>query len=866
MTGARRAIVVLGIVVGFGGGLAGVRSAAAAPDPFHAEPAVKVIELAAGATAPGTIALRNDGTSAVVASGITAEPGCDDALVDTSSLAGFMLPAGMSRSISITCRAAPASMQRCNYSVRSVAGDVLLGFEAVCAYAGAATLVPSASTVDFGPVVIGQVARATIELHNTGTAAVDRLFVELTDLAGNFAVSAPCNPDARECDGAISSVPAGGTTNVVVMCTPRSIGTQTAQLYIATSAGTRLSAPVALNCTAAEAPGPVISVSPTAIDVGAVEVVNATAHATVHIANAGNAPLTLLDVQIIDGGTGAAADWTYTAQSPCLPGIPPACDLAVAPTTPSGEPKTSSVDLDLVFDPSAIAARGATLLIHYNDTADRSLSIPLHGIGQGATLDLVGGPTVLDFGTLPINTTASLVVQVLNRGSRALTDGSFTVTPTGAPSGLPFSVTPGPPFSVPTGAAPTSITVACKPTTIGVASADLQITALDAVSQPIGLALRCAGAMAGAPNQTLIAAPPALLLGEVRVGSRPMFPLAITGIGGAISISSAALGSLDSTLSVTGAPGTTPTTLELLASPQADASIANQLIVTPAVGTPLNVAITGTAVTAKYDVSNAISLGTFCVDQATSARILELSSTGTATIGLTAPALASSDSPFDLELVTPLAYPASLAAGQRAIIAATPRRRAEPGMVSDDVIWSTDVADTTGEVTARTRLTATFLKSGTALAPRELNFEPTPIHLDTDNAQEVVLRNCDSSPIQLDPPDVPAPFSIDSPSLPSVLQPGELTTFSVGFHPTKAEMFTRELTITSPQLIGMQELTVTLSGLGTTGVVGVDGGAATASTDQTSFYACGGCASHDASGAAVVVAAALCALIPRRRR
>jgi hypothetical protein len=133
MTGARRAIVVLGIGFGFGfgGGLAGVRSAAAAPDPFHAEPAVKVIELAAGATAPGTLALRNDGTSAVIASGITAEPGCDDALVDTSSLAGFTLPAGMSRSISITCRAAPASMRRCNYSVRSVAGDVLLGFEAV---------------------------------------------------------------------------------------------------------------------------------------------------------------------------------------------------------------------------------------------------------------------------------------------------------------------------------------------------------------------------------------------------------------------------------------------------------------------------------------------------------------------------------------------------------------------------------------------------------------------------------------------------------------------------------------------------------------------------------------------------------------
>jgi hypothetical protein len=857
MTGVRCTIVVLGIVIGFGAGFAGLRSAAAAPEPFHAEPAVKVIELAAGATKADTIVLRNDGASSVVAGGITAEPGCDDALVDASSLAGFMLPAGMSRSISITCRAAPATMQRCNYSVRSVAGSVLLGFEAVCAYAGAATLVPSASTVDFGPVVVGAVARTTIELHNTGTAAVDRLFVELTDLAGNFAVSAPCNPDARECDAAISSVPAGGTTSVVVMCSPRSTGAQTAQLYITTAAGTRLSAPVALSCTGNDATGPVISVSPTAVDVGAVEVINATAHATVHIANVGKATLKLLDVQIIDGGTGAAADWTYTAQLPCKPGIPPGCDLSV-------DLNLASVDLDLVFDPSAIAARGATLLVHYNDTADRSLSIPLHGIGQGATLDLVGGPTVLDFGALPLNTTASLVIQVLNRGSRALTDGSFTITPTGAPGGSPFSVTPGPPFSVPTGAAPTSITVACKPTAVGAASADLQLTAVDALSAPIGIALHCAGATAGAPNLTLTATPPELLLGEVRVGSRPVFPLAIAGIGGPISISAAALAFPDPSLTVTGAPDTTPTTLELLATPQSDAIIANQLIVTPTSGAPLDVVISGTAVTARYDVSNAISLGTFCVDQATTSRILELSSTGTATIGLTAPALASSDSPFDLELVTPLAYPASLAAGQRAVIATTPRRRAEPGMVSDDVIWSTDVADTTGAVTARTRLTATFLKSGTALAPRELTFAATAIHLDTDNAQEVVLRNCDSSPIQLDPPSVPPPFSIDSPSLPSVLQPGELTTFSVGFHPTKADMFTGTLTITSPQLIGT-DLTVMLSGLGVTGSVAVDGGTTADSTERTSFYACGGCASHDASGAVVVVAA-LCALIPRRRR
>ena len=41
-------------------------------------------------------------------------------------------------------------------------------------------------------------------------------------------------------------------------------------------------------------------------------------------------------------------------------------------------------------DVAAIGARDAALLISYRDSADRSTSIPLHGVGQGATLELVG--------------------------------------------------------------------------------------------------------------------------------------------------------------------------------------------------------------------------------------------------------------------------------------------------------------------------------------------------------------------------------------------------------------------------------------------------------------------------------------------
>jgi len=842
VTGGLRTLVVLALGI-----TAGARRAAAAP-PFHAVPPVQVIELPDKTS--DAIVLHNDGAAAVVVGSITAEPGCDDA-VQASPLDGFMLDAGATQSIAITCKPAPAGMKRCGYRVRSATDAVLLELEAVCAYAGAPTLSPSATAIDFGSVAVGGSAPVSIELHNTGTATIHHLFIETTDLAGNFAVSAPCNPDVRACDAAISAVPADGKTNLVVRCTPRAPGVQTAQLYVTTDTGTRLTQPIALTCTGAATMAPVISVWPSAIDVGAVEVLDATAHATVHVTNAGTGTLHLLDVQIVDSGGAAAADWSYIGHAPCSAGIPPACDLIVPlDTTPP-----PIVDLDVGFDPSAIGVRDATLLIHYNDTADRSISIPLHGIGQGATLDLLGGPAVLDFGTLPLNTTAALTVLVTNRGSRALTDGGVTLT---LATGSPFTVTPSPPFSVATGGVPTMITVECRPTTAAVTSATLAITAPDTQSPPINLALRCAGDSA----TTLTATPPALLLGEVRTGTRPGVPILIAGVSGSTPISSVALATPNSILTVSAAT-IPPAMLTVTAAPLVDGDLANRLIVTPGSGPPLAVAISGVAVTAGSSVPPAVSLGTFCVEQPTTSRILELSSTGTATLALTAPTLASDDSPFDLALVAPVVYPTTLAPLQRAVITATPRRSAAVGVVTDEVIWPTDIA---GAASDRTTLTATFLKSGTAIAPGMLNFSKTPIHLDTVNAQEVTLRNCDASPIQLDPPAIPAPFSIDSPSIPSVLQPGELTTFSVGFHPTKAGPAKGTLVITSPQLIDVQ-LTVMLMGEGfANGGGSSDAGSATSGVEQTSFYACGGCAANDAPGALVLATAVLYVLVPPRRR
>ncbi len=818
--------------------LAGARGAAAAPPPFRAEPQVQVIELAANGSASGTITLRNDSPADVVAGSITAAPGCDAAAVHASPLTGFTLPAGQTRPITIMCTPAPASMQRCGYQVISTLGSVLAEFEAVCAYAGSPTLVPDTSAINFGAVAVGSSVSQTIALHNTAASPIAKLFVELTDPADDFAAAAPCNPDARECDAAIPVAPADGTTNLVVTCTPRSVGPQATQLYLATGAGTHLAAPIALTCTGTAATTPVLSASPGAINAGAVEVIGATAKATVHVGNAGTGPLRLLAVQIVDGGTGAATDWTVAARAPCTSGIPPSCTLTDGQT----------VDLDLVFDPSAIGVRDTTLLINFHDTADRSISIPLHGIGQGATLDLVGGQTIFDFGVLPLNATGTLTFQVANHGTRDLTDA----TPTAMPAGPPFTVTPSPTFAVTT-AAPAVITVTCKPTAAGMFTTDLSLAAPDVQGPAIDLTLRCAGD----PTLALTATPPAILLGEVRTGSQLVQHVAIASTGAPASITSAILETPQPSLTVGGAPAMTPATIDLTAAPNTDDSLADRLLVKPASGPPLAIPITGAAVTATYSVPAAVSLGTFCVEQPTTPRILPLASTGTATIGLSAPALQLGDSPFDLELVAPLTYPTTLAPNQQAIVTVTPKRQAVAGLATDDLIWTTDVD---GATTTHTTLTATFVDNGGAISPPALAFGAAPVHVETRNAQQVTLQNCDVSPLQLNTPQISAPFSIDSPNFPNTLLPGETATFSVGFHPTKLGSAMQTLVITSPQRPNVQ-LTVVLTGKGIVTDPVTDAG----SPPPPHQGHCGNCASSDPSGALALGLAALCVLVPRRR-
>ena len=165
-----------------------------------------------------------------------------------------------------------------------------------------------------------------------------------------------------------------------------------------------------------------------------------------------------------------------------------------------------------------------------------------------------------------------------------------------------------------------------------------------------------------------------------------------------------------------------------------------------------------------------LDIGTFCINQPTTQSSLALQSTGTATIGLEAPALATMPSRFELSPTTPASYPTALAPGQSAIVAITPQPQQLATTLTDTITWTTD--DEVAPV-ATTQLTARFIDSGGAIAPPALDFGRVVVHISEDNGQRVVIQNCNGSPLMLDAPLIKAPFSIDSPNIPTLLNPNE---------------------------------------------------------------------------------------------
>ncbi|HSN27726.1 MAG TPA: choice-of-anchor D domain-containing protein [Kofleriaceae bacterium] len=790
----------------------------------------------------GTETLQNT-TATSVTTAVAQDPSCVPGLgfQVAGGMNPFALAGSATKQITVTCPTGTPGIERCLYHATDNAnGAELSDFLQVCVAGTSATLQPSTQTLDFGSAVtVGTAAMLPLVLHNAGTATITRVFLQTTDLAGDFGFALPCNLAAPYCDANIAAVGSGNDVTLQVQCTPQSAGMHTANLVVATDSSQVLSQAVQLRCGAVASTGPVLAVDPASIVVASpVEIGSGSATTTLHLSNAGSGPLLVTDVRAVDLDTGAAIDWSYVARGHCTGQIPPQCQLDAG----------DEVDLDVTFDPSQIAARHASLIVTYKDSQQRSRAIPLEGAGGGATLLLAAGPPMLDFGVVPAGRSSSIDLLVANGGTR-----DTTAMLSAMPAGPPFSLTPAA-SAIVSPSATTKITATCSPTAAGTFVTTLTFDSADAFANaPISLPATCEGS-----TQPLFATPSTLTFGEVRTTAGPVTktvmvqstgaPLTLTGQPTLDTASSSiTLGQLSST--------TTPATFDVTIDPSAEGDLTNGISIATSDQT-IKIPLTGRVVKPGYAVDPMLDIGTFCINQPTTQSNLTLQSTGTATIALQQPQLQMIGSPFDLSPTTPLSYPALLSPGQPAIVGITPHPQLQRMTVTDTITWTTDVE---GAPTATTQVTAHFIDSGGAIAPPALDFGKVIVHLSEDNGQRVVIQNCNANTLMLDAPTIKAPFSIDSPTIPSQLAPNETATFSIGFHPTRLGVFSGALLISSPQLAS--PLSVSLSGESIAGNPMPDAGSGTPPHPGDSGC---GCESSHVGGTPLLVIALV--LVLRRRR
>jgi len=755
------------------------------------------------------------------------------------SIAGgnpFTLPGTSGKTITFACTNAKLGIERCTvHAVDANTGDPLADLAGVCERVNAADLTATTPTLAFGSVNVGDTVALPLVLTNNGSSPIGKLFFETDELDDNFEIALPCNPDAPACDGNIVALGAGGSTNVVVHCSPRTSGAHTAHLEVATDGGLHLPAPVTLTCTGVDATSPVLGVTPHTVTIAApVDVVSGVVHSTVYLSNLGSGTVQITDIRPVDIDTGAAFDWSFTLGGTCT---------TVNCMLTAGQ----QVSVDLAFDPSQAASRRALLLVLFRDTIDRTLAIPLDGTGLGATLQLFGTPTTLDLGSIPVGKSTSAALHFANTGNRSTT-AMLGLLPVG-----PFSLAPPTTLTV-TPTAIADLTATCTPTTAGAAGTTISAATTDTIAMTtIQVATTCTGT-----TTPLYTMPTGIDFGEVRLDGGAVSQMFDVVSNGA-PLTLADNPHLDTTNAniIVGVPtgSTTPASFAVTVTPQAEGDLASHITVDDTSGDTLEVPISGRIVTASYDTPGTVDIGTFCVNQATTSPNLTLTSGGTATIGVVTPVL-STGAPFDLGLVAPTLYPALLPAGKSATVSITPYRQTGKTTLTGTVTWSTDVAS---KPTATTMVTAEFIDSGGAIAPTSIEFLDVPVHLFVANGAPVTIQNCSNSVLDLEPPTISAPYSIDSPNFPTQLQPSETATFTVGFHPTTVGRFTADLLIKSPP---QPPLVVHLDGTSTTEPApGSDGGSGNG-VGTTSFYACS--CNSNAPGGGVPILLALLVIVRRR--
>jgi hypothetical protein len=649
----------------------------------------------------------------------------------------------------------------------------------------APALSASASSLNFGQVLVNSKASKTVTVTSTGTAPAT---ITAGSVTGGGYTATYAGVPVGSLSAPITLQP-GQQVAFSVNFDPTATGTTTGQLSLATDTGSPVN--VALSGQGMQSTSPALTLSAPSLNFGDVQM-GANAVLQLTLTSSGTAPVTISSATI----TGQQFQVTSVAY----------------PSGVSGWPATlnpgQQVVLSITFAPDAVNSFSGDLALA-SDASGGTANVPLSGNGVAVPApSLTLSTTSINFGPAQIGTKVTRSVTLTSSGNAPLDINTITI------AGAPFSVGT---LSLPATLQPgqqLTVNVTYEPTTVEADAGTLTVASNDP-SGPATVSL--GGNGTAAPTPQLTVTPTAVNFGSTPVNVPVTQPVTLTSTGtAAVTISAATVSGAGFSVSGATFPVTLnpnqALTLQVRFDPTAAGSATGQLNISSDSTTGGTAQVTlagnGTVTTTPQLTVSATALNFGNVTVGSSATLpLTLTSSGTAPVTINAATLSGASF-----VDSGATFPVTLNPNQSVTLQVQFDPTAAGAVTGQLAITSNS---TTGG-TVVVQLSGTGTVATTPQLTVSANTIPFGnVTVGSTATLPLTLTSSGTAPVTINAATLSGASFVDSgATFPVTLNPNQSVTLQVQFDPTAAGSATGQLTITSNSTTG-GTVVVQLSGTGT---------------------------------------------------
>ncbi|MGA9732779.1 MAG: choice-of-anchor D domain-containing protein [Candidatus Acidiferrales bacterium] len=622
---------------------------------------------------------------------------------------------------------------------------------------GQAQLTMSPASVSYGNVAVGSSATQTITLTNSGNAT---LTVSQASASGTgFSVSGASWP---------MTINAGSSGSFSAVFAPTSAAAATGSISVVSNAPGSPAA-IALSGTGVQGQ---LGASPASVNFGSVNV-GSSGSQTVTLTNSGSASLTIS--QATASGTGFSVS-----------GI----------TTPLTLGAGQSTSFTAKFSPTSAGSVSGSVSLS-NNGPNSPVTVALTGSGTATAPQLTITPSSVNYGSVAVGSSAPQTITLTNSGNATLTVTQATASGTGfgmSGATMPMNINAG---------SNASFTATFAPTSAGAASGSISVVS-NAPGSPAAVALSGTGVQG-----QLGANPASVSFGSVGVGSTGTQTITLTNSGTAsVTISQGTASGTGFNISGLTTPQTLGAGLSTsftaqFAPTSAGSPTGSISIVSNAPGSPLTIALSGTATQPQLSATPSSAAFGNVVTGTNNSQTINLTNGGSASVTISAVTVAGAG--FS---TTGISAPLSIAAGKSATFNAVFAPTAA-GAVSGSISLSSNAPNSPLAIAlSGTGLAATKLLG---LSTSSLSFGN--VNVGSNSALTAVLTNNGNANVTISSAGATgAGFSTSGVSSGEVLAPNQSVTVTVTFAPGTAGTVSGSVSIASDAT--NSPATISLSGTG----------------------------------------------------